>query len=274
MTSPAIHQLIAPAPAAATRHRARRGGGAAGWVRAVAVASSPSSGRLAVAVVVRVARVAAVVRPAADAAAAPRHRGPRRGRAPLVGEDPRGSRRTGRASVRVSLAARPDLPSAAATRRSGSRQALDGSPEAGQHGLGELVRAHGRGARRLEAEGRPDREGRAPRSGRRRRAGRARPREAGVGRRPRGSARTAPRRAPGRVGPAADRAAARPRERRRGSSRRRRRRRPTSASATSRRGRRRVAPCPRGRCGRGRAPRARAGTTGRAVGGGRARPQG
>ncbi len=44
-----------------------------------------------------------------------------------------------------------------------AREALDGPAERGEHGLGELVRTHRRGAGRLEPEGRPDGERRTPR---------------------------------------------------------------------------------------------------------------
>ena len=84
-----------------------------------------------------------------------RRRGPRRARALRAGAAPPGSRRTGRASSAESTRSSADQ---------GRWSAFDGTAEAVEDGLGELVGAHRRGPRRLEPERGPDRQRRAPRA--------------------------------------------------------------------------------------------------------------
>ena len=93
----------------------------------------------------------------------------RRGPGLRAGGAPPGSRRTCRASSGESSGF------GAEGARCPSRpvQALDGATERREDGLRELVGAHRRGARRLEAEGRPDRRAARARAGSGRPAGRA-----------------------------------------------------------------------------------------------------
>ena len=106
--------------------------------------------------------------------------GLRRVRRPRACAAPPGNRRTGRAS------------GAESTRRAGSGpvEPLDGPAEAGEDGLGELVRAHRGRPRRLEPERRADGQRRPPRPGRVVRRGDQAEPHLEPARRPRGSART------------------------------------------------------------------------------------
>ena len=243
------------------RHRVR-------VVPVAASSSSPSRSRLVVA------------RPS-PGSSPPSPDARRRGGAPAVGILAAGSRLSTAKIVQEVVeqvahrsAESSRFPDLTVGRRSGPTEALDGPAETRQHGLGQLVRPHGRGTRRLEAEGRADGERRAPRPCRI--VGRHEPchpelQSAGV---LEDRARTARRRAPGRAGRAADRAAG-PLA---GATSRKLT--TPSSSATHISASHQPSGASEGRpmpgpvaCGRGRGPRARAGTTGRAAGVGRARPQ-